>query len=393
MVGLSTAIGYGQQTRPAPPSAAGAAAPAGATTAATQELFELAETAVRVGDQYVTRGELVGDANLMLAPVLEKLSVSDVENNRKQIEAERNRLTNELLRSATERKIMYIEFLRTIPADKQQEALKQIDRRIAENFEENLYEMLDKLADPNEEQLRKLSQQDARLFRLAWTMKQKEITALGQLEKLLREYGSSLEMQQKAYGERLLGQQAMRDNIEIDPEVTHEEMLDYYQENQQEFYSPARARWQQITIRFDRFRSKEEAGQKIAQLGNELVLGGTPFWALAKRESQGPNADRGGEQDWTEWGNLQVSREINEAVFSFAINELSPIIADAEGLHIVRVLERDDDHYLSFEAAQPKISAKLKAKKRSASVIEYVAKLKERTPVFLPPTDPPTSLR
>lgn len=345
-------------------------------------IFEAAETIARVGDQYVFQGELMGDANLMLAPFIARLGPEELEQNRIQIEAERNRLLAQLQQSAIDRKMMFVAFLQGIPADKLEEAMGNIEEKVAEAFTENLFKMLENILEAEEEELGKFARADNQLFRLALIMKQRNLTSLGQLAGVLRDYGSSLDTQRQMYAERVLGQQKMRDSIEIEPEITHTEMLAHYEQNQDEFQVAARARWQQITVRYDRHLRRTDAGDEIAALGNELALGGTPFWAVAQRSSDGPNADNGGYFDWTVWGDLSVSQPVSDAVFSLPANELSDIIQDAVGLHIIRVLEREDTHLIRFLEAQPDIKKKLKSQKRSKSINDYIARLKDQIPVW-----------
>jgi parvulin-like peptidyl-prolyl isomerase len=98
--------------------------------------------------------------------------------------------------------------------------------------------------------------------------------------------------------------------------------------------------------------------------------------------SQGPNAGNGGYHDWTEWGSFAVSRELNEAIFSLPVQQLSGIIEDAEGLHIIRVLERSETHMIPFTEAQIDIKQKLVVEKRGKSVGEYINRLQKRTPIW-----------
>ena len=101
---------------------------------------------------------------------------------------------------------------------------------------------------------------------------------------------------------------------------------------------------------------------------------------MAKRSSQGPNAEQGGYHDWTEMGDLSLSRAINEAVFSLPVQQMSGIIEDFEGLHIIRVIERTEAHLIPFTEAQVEIKEKL-SEKRNKAIAEYIVRLRSPTPV------------
>jgi hypothetical protein len=168
--------------------------------------------------------------------------------------------------------------------------------------------------------------------------------------------------------------------INFQVEITHEEMLRYYHAHGEEFAVPARAKWEQLSVRFDNHPSKDAAWQKIAGMGNE-VLRGAPLAAVAKRHSEAPNAAEGGQHDWITRGSL-ASVKIDEAVFTLPPNRLSQIIEDERGFHIVRILDREDAHQIDFVEAQADIKEKLKKQKVQEQVMAYVDRLKARTRVW-----------
>lgn len=351
--------------------------------ASTPRVFEPAETVARVGDQVVVRGDIMGDVNLIMAAITEKIPEDELEKAERQLEQRRSELFRELLEQAVDRKLMYIDFLRSIPPDKQEEVQQNIDRRIGEAMQQELDEMREELAKTDDpKKYAELARKDSQIFRLALIMKDHELLSLSELDQYLRRHGSSLKQQQEFYAERKLGQQQMFEQIEFRPEVTYDEMLDYYREHAEEFHVPTRVRWEQLTARFDHFPDKVDCGTAIAEMGNQVLLGGAPLWAVAKRSSQEANAKDGGYHDWIEKGDLTVSREIREALFSLPENQLSHIIEDAEGLHIVRVLERQDAHMIPFTEAQVEIRKKIQARKRLESINQYVERLRESIPVW-----------
>ncbi len=346
------------------------------------DVYDPTVTVATVGDQYILRGDLIGEANLILAPNVEKIPPEERDKQRDQILAARDKLAKQLLNQFIERKLMYLEFLRSIPEDKRAEAEAGIQERIGEAFEEDLAKMIKKVRTAGEAEYGELAREDANLFRLAMLMKQQKMATTIQLNNYLLRYGSSLEKQREAFAERALGRQALVGGIETQPEVTHVEMLEYYNRRVEEFQVPDRAKWEQLTVRFDHFNSREEAHAAISAMGNEVWLGGSNFKAVAKRSSQGPQAKQGGQHDWTEWGDLEVSREIQQVVFSIPPDQLSQIIEDVEGLHIVRVQEHSPAHLTPFSEAQPTIKKKLQGEKRSEEISQFVARLREQTPIW-----------
>ena len=107
-----------------------------------------------------------------------------------------------------------------------------------------------------------------------------------------------------------------------------------------------------------------------------------PLWSVAQKKSQEKNASKGGFHDWTSLGDLKISKPISDAVFTYPLNQLSPIIEDDEGLHIVRVLDRQEAHQTPFTEVQDEIKEKLRVEVLNRAYNDYVTRLKERTPVI-----------
>lgn len=346
------------------------------------DIYDPTVTIAMVGNQYILRGDLLGEANIMLAPKVEKIPPEELEAQRTEILAARDQLARQLINQALERKLMYLEFLRSIPEDKRAEAEANIQERVGAAFNTELEEMSEKVRNANEKGYPEIAREDVNLFRLALLMKEQNMVTAIQLDNYLRRYGSSLDKQRQAFAERALGRQALLGGIDAQPEVTHIEMLDYYNKRLEQFQVPDRAKWEQLTARFDRFNSKEECRAAINAMGNEVWLGGARLDAVAKRSSHGPQAKKGGVHDWTDWGDLEVSRDIQQAVFTFPPGKLSPVIEDVDGFHIIRVIERSESHITPFAEAQAVIKNTLRGEKRSAEITEFVAKLRKQTPIW-----------
>jgi parvulin-like peptidyl-prolyl isomerase len=345
-------------------------------------VYDPAVTVATVGNLYILRGDLIGEANIMLASSVEKIPADQLEKQRTEILETRDKLAKQLLNQAVERKLMYLAFLRGIPADRRAEAELNIKERIGAAFNSDLDKMAEEVRKTDEEGYADLVRDDVNLFRLALIMKQQNMVTPIQLDNYLRRYGSSLEKQQQAFAERALGRQALMGEINTRPEVTHIEMLDYYNKRIDLFRVPDRAKWEQLTVRFDRFNSREKCRAEINAMGNEIWLGGARFDAVAKRNSQGVEAEKGGFHDWTEWGDLEVSQEIQQAAFSFPPGELSPVIEDIEGLHIIRVIDRAAAHVTPFSEVQVAIKNKLRGQKRSVEITKFVTQLRRQTPIW-----------
>ncbi len=205
-------------------------------------------------------------------------------------------------------------------------------------------------------------------------------TSVADLDNKLRAEGGSLESQRMAFVERNMAIGWAMSQVKEKKEPSHEQMVSYYREHLDDWEHPARARWEQITAKFDEYNSKSEAWHDIASWGTQ-IQNGAPFAEVAKAHSHGFAAEEGGLNDWTTHGSLR-SLVIEEAIFNLPVNVLSQILADEEGFHIVRVVEREEQHVTPFIEVQPEIKKKLHEGGKLEAVNRYVEELRERMPVY-----------
>jgi hypothetical protein len=199
-------------------------------------------------------------------------------------------------------------------------------------------------------------------------------------EQLLRSRGQSLDRIRKTYFERALAQQWIQQKVINEDEIPHAEMIAWYQNHLSEYDFPAKARFEQLTVKITPERPRSQAWNMLAAMGNE-VLQGKPFADVARSRSESPTAANGGAYDWTTKSSL-ASKPLDEAVFSLPVGQLSAIIEDGKNLHILRVTERIDAGRTPFIEAQVGIREKLRTERREHEMDEYLATIRGRTPVW-----------
>src|SRR5690606_22771423 len=118
----------------------------------------------------------------------------------------------------------------------------------------------------------------------------------------------------------------IRNNLNPDEEVSHEELVRYYQEHLDEYSYKERVRWEHLCTLKSFFPDKWAARSALVAMGNR-VREGAPLAEIARQSSQGPTADQGGQYDWTTRGTL-VSKILEEAIFSLPPGQLSRILED-----------------------------------------------------------------
>ena len=275
-------------------------------------------------------------------------------------DAQRVALAQQALKASIETKLVMVDAMRKIPANGQADLQKKVD----EQFEA--------------EQLPKL-------------LKSMKVDSRADLEQKLLASGSSLEQQRRTYYERSVGYQWLRSAAKVDKEVGHSDMVAYYEAHLKDYERPARARWEQLSVNFERFPSKAAAHAALAQMGND-VMRGVPWAQVAAAASHGSTAKAGGQRDWTTQGSL-ASKVLDQALFSLPLNAPSVILEDERGFHIIRVLERQEAGRTSFRDAQVKIKEEIEKQLRDKVVQDYYVKLRKETLVWTVFDDPVSAQR
>jgi hypothetical protein len=253
--------------------------------------------------------------------------------------------------------IVYVDACRTIPEDR----LPEIEKKVNEAFDQ---------------------QQLPRLVSDAGVANGLEY------DQFLRSRGQSLDRIRKIFFERALAQQWIQQKVVNDGEIPHAEMIAWYQNHLAEYEFPAKVRFEQLTVKVTASRPRGQAWTMLAAMGND-VMQGKPFADVARARSEGPTAATGGSFDWTTKGSL-VSKVIDEAVFTLPVGQLSAILDDGSAVHIVRVTERTDAGRVAFIEAQVEIRGKLQDERRKRQMDEYLATVRDRTPVWTIFDDEPT---
>lgn len=319
---------------------------------AEEEMLTDTDLICVVGSEHI----LAGDMRIIYEPYIEKLLGSITPAQEKML---RQRYTRETLKQYVAIKALYQEFFRenaggTAAPHEVKEAQKKIINKARMIF---------------------FNEQVPNL------LKSHKVTDLKGLEEKLRTKSMSVKQVEQQFIERVLASELERRHVPKVVDISREELMQYYKEHAEDWDKPGRAKWRQLTARFDRFPSQEAARAAIDAMGNEVYLGGKPFEAVARTSSHGFTADEGGMVDWTTQGSLK-SKQLDEAIFSIPLQRLSKVIEDDIGFHIIEVLEREEATTLSFEAAQEEMRKALTESKTDQLRQAYHDKVMERTVIW-----------
>jgi len=299
-----------------------------------------------VGSEVILEGDVAGPVNDFIEANKDRIPPE-------QLEPTREFLIKKQLRNVIQNKLVFLDAKQKIPS----EGWSQVEKQLEKAFDEG---ELDKM------------------------MKRVNATSRRELEQKLRKLGTSVERERRSFSERELARQWIHMQVKRDDEITPDQMVAYYRQHLNEFTTPARVKWEELMVRSEKYPSGDAAYTALARMGNQ-VLAGAKFADVAKAASDGATAPSGGAWDWTAKGAL-VCKEIDSALFDLRlpVGQLSPIIKEPNGFHIIRVIRREDKVVMPFVDAQVQIRekrVKIVKQRFEKQLQEYLAKLEAKTPI------------
>jgi peptidyl-prolyl cis-trans isomerase SurA len=211
--------------------------------------------------------------------------------------------------------------------------------------------------------------------------------SMAELEAEIQSQGLTLSVMRKMFGDRAIAQQYMQTKLEGAAPISRPELLAAYQERIAEFTEPASVKWQQIQVSFRNFDDAAAARAHIDAALAELRRG-TSFDAVAKKYSDGPDAASGGHWDWTQYDSLLT--ELKEPLSKLPPRTPSAIIATANALQIVQVVDRREARVKPFAEVQDQLREEIAEARHQAKVKEILDELRSQcvvTTIFDEPQD------
>ncbi|TWU29714.1 peptidylprolyl isomerase [Bythopirellula polymerisocia] len=337
------------QTQPAKTQAVTNGKPADLATA---KPLEGGQIVARIDGQVVLASDVLWVVNMILESNGDRIPPE-------QREAAAMAIMRQQVIGLIDTKVLYADFRRKVPA----ENLPKV--------EENLNEPFDEMEIP-------------RLIQML------EVADRRELEEVLHQRGTSLTDLRRAFYERTIAGEWLRQLAPKPKPVTHEQMLAYYQAHEAEYDYPSQATWEELMIRFDEVgNDRAVAWRTITEMGNEVwqrvlqnpQVRGPVMTEIAKAKSHGFTAAQGGAHEWTTKGALRCA-EINEALFSLEVGQLSDVIESELGFHIIRVLERKEAGRKPFTEAQVEIREILEVEEKKDLVGVEMEKLRNKSRIW-----------
>lgn len=142
--------------------------------------------------------------------------------------------------------------------------------------------------------------------------------------------------------------------------VTEEELMDYYKKNYEEF-----------TVGIIEMKSQEEINNIL-----EMLKKGEEFDSLAKKYSQHPSRERGGQIKITKGA---MSNSLKDAIPSLKIGEITDVIFENNRYYIVKLIDRREAPIREFTNVKESIRKSIRKQKENELSKAYLEELRKRS--------------
>lgn len=164
--------------------------------------------------------------------------------------------------------------------------------------------------------------------------------------------------------------------------VTDEEVKKFYEENINRFKDREQVKLSRIVLRVPPTATEAERKKlkaKAADLGKQAKKPNADFAKLARDNSNGPEAAKGGDLGFLYRGRMQP--EFDAVAFAMKPNEVSDVVETKMGYEIIKVEERKEERVRPVEEVTDTIRTSLLARKRNDKRREVLRDLKANAKV------------
>jgi peptidyl-prolyl cis-trans isomerase SurA len=220
--------------------------------------------------------------------------------------------------------------------------------------------------------------------RLDEVRKQNNLATMEELEKAVEAQGTPWEDYKTQLRNTLLTQEVIRREVGGRMDIPTEEVKKYYEAHKEQFNRPEEVALAEIFLSTESKSPEEtEAVRTRADDLRSRLVKGEDFVQLAKRYSTGSTADEGGELGVFERG--QLSKQIEDAVFSLEKGQYSEVIQTKTGFEILKVVDHYQAGLQPLNKVEGEITNRLYQERMEPAMRTYLAQLREESYVMVKP--------
>jgi peptidyl-prolyl cis-trans isomerase SurA len=227
--------------------------------------------------------------------------------------------------------------------------------------------------------------------RLDEIRKQMNLESMDDLEKAALAQGVSFEDFKQNLRNQIITQKVIGQEVGAKMQITKEEEQKYYDEHRAEIEHPEQVRLSEILVatgtgnkeNLDKDKkdapppSPEElaSAQQKAQQLLDSIRGGAKFEDVARKSSDGPTANQGGDLGYFKRGML--AKELEDKTFGMKPDEVSDVIRTRQGFVLLKVTEHETAGVPALKDVEPQIQDAIYVEKLQPALRKYLTKLRE----------------
>lgn len=202
-----------------------------------------------------------------------------------------------------------------------------------------------------------------------------------QFKGFLTELGFTEDEVKNQFRKNFSVQQFIKEQFSDKAEITDMEIREFYDSNQDKFLQPESARARHILIKVNEDDPQEEKDKKRAKLENirKEILGGSDFSDMAKRFSDCPSSEKGGDLGF--FTRNQMVKPFETAAFGMMPGDVSEIVETSFGYHLIKLDEKRTAQTAAFDETKEQISGYLTQLKVNSAIERYVEGLRKEAEV------------
>lgn len=207
--------------------------------------------------------------------------------------------------------------------------------------------------------------------------KQNNLGSMEDLEKAAEQQGVNFEDFKQQIRNSIITQQVISQEVGRKIQITKEEGQKFYDEHKKEMERPEQIRLSEILVAVPKDATPEQITGAETKADNLLkeIRGGAKFEDVAKRSSEGPSAQQGGDLGFFKRGAL--AKELENKTFAMKAGAVSDVIRTKQGFVILTVTEHDEAGIPPFKEVENKVSDALYYQKLTPALRAYLTKLRE----------------
>ncbi len=206
------------------------------------------------------------------------------------------------------------------------------------------------------------------------------IPSMEVLEQVLQQRGTTLQEYRRNLKERMTIDWLVQQSVYSRITLMADEIEQYYRDHQSQFTEPAEIELAEII-----FLTEGKDKEAVRAKAQEVAARVTPenFQEIAKRESEGPTASRGGDIGKFKKGSL--SDALDRVAFSLDVGQVSPLIETEYGFQIVKVIDKATAKVKPLEEVRGAIQRLLYQERAQPELKTFLDDLIQQSYIYIAP--------